>query len=178
LPPTILSRCQRLIFPSPPISQTLPWLQEQLQTEATIDLTLLLRLTQGAPLAAIQWVQKGVLSVRLTLFQALYALAQQQAGPVQTAATLAEIDVLPFLDFMMAWVLDLLRLQWGGSINEIINIDFAQQLTELGRRQHRRHDTKFLTHLQQLRGQICTGANLNKKLLIENILVHYHSFLS
>lgn len=176
LPATILSRCQRIIFPPPPSSQALPWLKEQLQSigkKEEVDPALVLRFTHGAPLAAIKWVQNGIISTRLKLFQTLPTLSQQEFDPIQIAATLTEIDLLPFLDFILGWILDLLRLQLGANSNEIINIDFSEQLSALKQCTQCQHNMNFLNYLQKLRGQICTGINLNKQLLIESILIKY-----
>ncbi len=173
LPATILSRCQSIFFPCPPIEQALPWLKEQLTSKEAVNPLLLLRLTQGAPLAALQFVQEGVLSVRQHLFQTLYALSQQQADPIKAATTLSDIDLIRFLDFMLSWILDILRLQLDGNTNAIMNEDFATQITELHQDTLLHHNIKFMDYLQQLRGQICAGINMNKQLLIESVLVRW-----
>jgi len=172
LPATILSRCQHVLFSRPSLEQSLPWLKEQLKSDQH-DPDLLLRLTHGAPLAAIQFVKDEVLPVRQHLFQTLYALIQQQADPIQAATSLSGIDSLRFLDFLLSFIVDILRLQLGASANRIVNADFATQIMTLHQDTLLNKNIKFMEYLQQLRGQICTGINMNKQLMIENVLIHW-----
>lgn len=175
LPATLLSRCQRFVFPSPPLEQALPWLKEQLENEqGSIGPVLLLKLNRGAPLGAIQWVKTGKLAARLMLYQHLYALTQKPANPLPAALNVFEnMDILPFLDFMLSWELDLIRLQWGANVNEITNIDFASQLMEIAKYKERSPHLAFLTFLERLYAQICLGMNMNKQLLVESVLIKY-----
>ncbi|MDX1347607.1 MAG: DNA polymerase III subunit delta' [Thiomicrorhabdus chilensis] len=60
LPATIISRCQKLNFTTPPIEDALDWLQ---QANPQADIALLkraLRLNWGAPIAAHQWIELGL----------------------------------------------------------------------------------------------------------------------
>lgn len=59
LPATIKSRCQKLAVPPPELAVALQWLQQQ---RPQLDQSLLkraLRLNWGAPLQALQWIDKG-----------------------------------------------------------------------------------------------------------------------
>src|SRR5579872_5278359 len=85
LPATILSRCQRIIFPSPHSEEALPWLKKQLQ-QSEIDPVFLLKLANGAPCAALQFIQDDVLPSRQKLLQSLFLLHQKQGNPVKLAA--------------------------------------------------------------------------------------------
>jgi DNA polymerase-3 subunit delta' len=172
LPATILSRCQRMVFPRPRPEQALTWLKQQLTIPDT-NHELLLRVAQGAPLAALQLVKNEILTMRQDLFTALYALAQQQADPIKSAATIQDNDPLRLLDFMLVWIMDLLRLQLSGDEEMITNRDYLSQLSELKQSTELNANTKFMQYLQQIRGQVSVGVNFNKQLLLENILIRW-----
>jgi DNA polymerase III subunit delta' len=172
LPATILSRCQRIIFPSPKKEQALTWLQLQL-TDSAIDPELILNLAYGAPLAALRLVQDDALSARHNLFQALCQLNQQQSDPIALAAKLRECEPLPLLNFMLAWMQDLLRLQLGETQDRLINKDYATELLQLKQKTDFNSNAKFMDYLQDLRGQMSAGFNLNKQLVIETILIKW-----
>jgi len=172
LPATILSRCQRIAFPRPQPEQAMAWLRQKLPaTEA--DPGLLLRLANGAPLAALRLVENEILAVRQDLFAALYSLSRNQGDPVKSAAKMHDNDPLRMLDFMLAWMMDLLRLQLSGDEDGLINGDYISQLTELKQRTQISNNARFMQYLQQLRGQICVGINFNKQLVLENVLIRW-----
>lgn len=172
LPATILSRCQHLHFPQPKTELAFAWLTKKLP-DNTPDPELVLRLANGAPLAALQLVQDETLSARLNLLQILYALSQKQADPIKSATTIQALDTLHILDFTLTWIIDLLRLHVGGDVNEIINKDFIPQLTDMHQRTLLRNVAQYMDYLQQLRSQISKGINLNKQLMIENLLIRW-----
>jgi DNA polymerase III subunit delta' len=172
LPATILSRCQRMHFPRPPTELALTWLTKQLPINSP-DPELLLRLANGAPLAAMQLVEQQILSGRLALLQTLYSLSQPQADPIKSAVTIQDLDSIQFLDFILSWIIDLLRLQWGCNASDMTNKDFTTQLTNLHKRVSLKQIIQYMNYLQQLRGQISIGINLNKQLMVENVLVRW-----
>lgn len=178
LPATILSRCQRIIFPRPDTELALTWLNKQLSShhkklEINLDTELLLRLANGAPLAAMQLVKMEILSARTYLFQTLYLLSQKQADPIQVAAKIQDLEIIPFLDFMLTWIMDLLRLHLGCAKDEILNQDFATQLIAIQHQCFLHSINKYMDYLQHVRGQIQMGINLNKQLMIENVLIRW-----
>jgi DNA polymerase-3 subunit delta' len=172
LPATILSRCQHIMFPRPQATLAIEWLKNQLP-DSSMDAELILNLSNGAPLAALEFVTKEIPIVRHDLFQALYGLSKHETDPIQLAAQLQDIDSLRLLDFMLTWITDLLRLQSGSEKNTIINRDFAPQLAEIGQRSQISNNLRFMDYLLQLRGQICSGINFNKTLMIENLLIRW-----
>jgi DNA polymerase-3 subunit delta' len=180
LPATILSRCQRIIFPRPDKALALTWLNKQLsshnkKSEIKHDGELLLRLAHGAPLAAMQLVKNEILSARTHLFQTLYSLSQKQTDPIQAAAKIQDLEPIAFLDFMLTWIMDLLKLHLGCAKDEIINQDFAPQLITLQHQGFLNATKNYMNYLQHIRGQIQMGINLNKQLMIENVLIRWRN---
>jgi len=109
--------------------------------------------------------------MREKLFQELYLLSQKQSHPVHSAAKLKEVDILQVIDFILSWAMDLLRLQWNASSEEMINKDFEKQLLDLKERTLISNNTTFMNYLQEIRRQFSEGLNLNKQLFVENIFI-------
>lgn len=188
LPATILSRCQRVIFPCPLHEEALNWLNKKLTAlqkknleEMGVDAALLLRLADGAPLAAVQLIKEGTLALRCDLYRMLSLSshpetykrsADYQVAPIKTADAILDLTPKRFIDLMICWMMDLVRLQLGDKEENIINQDFSQHIKaafQIGIKD----SMQFLTHLQQLNKQVCSGINLNKQLMIEHVLIHW-----
>lgn len=172
LPATILSRCQQIHFMRPDRAISLNWLNEQ-TPDTSHNLSLLLNLANGAPLQALQLKENEVLKVRQNLFQVFCLLQQREAEPVYSANQIQEIEILSVLDYFLSWMLDLLRLQLGGKDQEIINQDFAVQLTKLQQSTSVENNMQFVSFLQNLRIQLVRGINLNKQMAIESIFIRW-----
>lgn len=170
LPATVLSRCQRINFPYPLKKEALHWLKNQLEDQ-TVNHELLLNLANGAPLGAYNLVQNELLSVR---HEVLEMLSQNETDPIHAAAKIQEIGLLQFLDLILDWVIDLLRLQFSGDIAGIKNSDYKKQLVELMPKREPKNTIQFMDYVQQLRSQIGMGINLNKQLLIEDVLIRWY----
>ncbi|MBV9575417.1 MAG: DNA polymerase III subunit delta' [Gammaproteobacteria bacterium] len=169
LPATVLSRCQRILFPLPNKTEVLPWLKKALPNET--DIELLLRLANGAPLTAVQCLQDDHLILRKTLFAALLLLSQKKESPLQLAASLQQAQPLKLIDFMLTWMMDLIRLQVG--CEDIINQDYLKSLLTLTHVHFLQQQASFMVYLQQLRVQLIQGIHLNKQLLLESMLIRW-----
>ena len=170
LPATIVSRCQHLHFPRPPTDLAGTWLSENLQGNAP---DLLLRLANGAPLAALQLMQGDLLSSRMNVLQSLHALAKKEMNPLKMARQVEDMETQFLLDIMLSVVMDILRLQVAGNDNGIINQDFLPQLMEWQQGRSSEKITQYLNFLLTLRGQQQKGINLNKQLMIENLFIRW-----
>ena len=177
LPATILSRCQKLVFPRPPKSMALSWIKSQI-TEQGVNHELLLNLTNGAPLAAQSLVNDDMMNVRESLFQSMYSLGKKQDDPVKSAAKLYQNEPLRLVDFLLSWTLDLLKLHINGGLDVVMNTDFANQLIELKQKTQAPKLNRMLDYLQQLRAQLCAGMNLNKQLMLENVFIRWMGCLA
>lgn len=171
--PTIMSRCQHIHFSKPSFEQAMVWLKQQ-ETLMDQDSELLLRLSNGAPLTALQLIQNDLLTMRQHLFQLLCALTKNETNPIQSAAHI-NLDLLPFLDFMISWMMDLVRLQLCNDSSMIINQDFKQQLISLTQKSTVKVNIKLIDFLLQLRKNIHKGINLNKQLMMEWVLIRWMS---
>lgn len=175
LPATILSRCQRILFPKPPTALAKKWLLEQIKS-SDIDADFFLNLTHGAPLMALKFIQEDGLSARQNIFEILFLLSKNKADPLQSTLKIQSLELIPLLDFTLSFMLDLLRLQLSAKVPEIINHDYAQQLHELKQSTQLKNNMQFMEYLQQVRQQILSGINLNKQLVIEDLFIHWRKY--
>jgi DNA polymerase-3 subunit delta' len=141
LPATVLSRCQRVVFPPPHSEETLAWLTSH--------------------------------PSRQNLFQAMIHLLEGKCDPVKSAAELQNNDPLQMLDFLLTWVVDVLRLQLNSDSDRVINKDYAQHLIQLGQKTQLKKNVKLMEYIQHLRAQLCEGINFNKQMMLESILIRW-----
>jgi DNA polymerase III subunit delta' len=173
LPATILSRCQRILFPPPPNNLALSWLNSKIPENCPVAAELLLRLAHGAPLAALALAQGKAMSARQLVFDTLLSLSEKNPDPVASAANLQDQDAIKLIDSFLSWSMDLSRLQLGAGQQIIINQDYVQSLINLQRSISMRGNLQFMAYLQKLRQMLAQGINLNKQLWIESVLIRW-----
>lgn len=172
LPATILSRAQHLHFPRPPKELAEKWLAGKL--DASSNPELLLRLANGAPLAALQLSETDMLGARTNLLQILLS----HTDPISAAAELSDTDVMLILDYTLSWIMDLLRLHLSENTSNLTNQDFIQQLKEMSQRISMQNITPFLDYILLLKKELQQGINLNTQLMIENILIRWRASIN
>lgn len=114
LPPTIASRCQRIVAPRPSTTQGAAWLEAQ----GVRDARALLAQANGAPLRALALADAGYQAERRTWLDALAApraLSPASLGArVDATPREARKDLLAaIVDWLTGWCTDLARLRAG-----------------------------------------------------------------
>jgi DNA polymerase-3 subunit delta' len=172
VPPTILSRCQRLVVPIPDPDEARTWLAAQGVAEPEYALAQ----AGGAPLIA-RASSDGRLQSERTAW--LGALARPEAlSPVALAARI-ELGgkderrgrLAAALDWLIAWTADLGRVASGGTVAR--NPDHAQALSALGARVAR--VPLFRYHRQLLEQRALLARPLQPRLVAEALLVDYRA---
>jgi DNA polymerase-3 subunit delta' len=171
LPATIISRCQRLHFFTPQRADALAWLATQ--TESLHDFNLLLNLSHGAPLAALECIQSPRLNERERLYQLFFDIKREESHLVQAASQIEKMESMQLLNDIQSLILDLLRLQTGAASHGIINQDYLLPLTSYASQIKMKNTVRFLSYLQQIKRYLLSGINLNKLLMIENIFIRW-----
>jgi DNA polymerase-3 subunit delta' len=92
LPVTIKSRCQTITIPVPTTDSALAWLQTQESSFTTEQWQTLLKLSYGAPLAAVELGEDG-LQQQQQLMHDIALLMRAQANPVKMAAAWQSFDL-------------------------------------------------------------------------------------
>ena len=169
LPATIRSRCQQTSLNVPDEKEALAWLQSQ---NADVRWELLLKLAQGAPLAALELVQSDLVEQRHLVVASSLKLFDGQANVALLSAELESIPVPQILAWLQCVVADLMRIKAMDNPVTLENPDFYRHLLALAPRM------TFLS-LQQLwefllqRSRIF-DASLNRRLFVEDLLIHCH----
>lgn len=171
LPATVSSRCQRIQFARPTHEAALAWLKEAVSE--TADPELLLGLARGAPCAALALSQSDAGDVRQGIITQIAAAKEANQGPLQAAASIKEADYAVFLSTMRTWLSDLVKLQLGMASSALVNRDHLSALGELVSQTGLQHNLTLLSLLMQLERALQTGLNLNKRLMMENVLIQW-----
>lgn len=172
LPATILSRCQRILFAKPASTEAMVWLRKHLG-DSDYDPELLLQLTHGAPLSAALYAENAGFLQRQLLLETLQLLSQRKLSPLDAALKLKDIDILLLFDGMLAWLMDILRLQLNAAPAMITNQDYVDALQLLKTQTALSCNLALLNQVQQLRGERVRGINLNKQLIVEEVLIRW-----
>lgn len=168
LPATIRSRCQIQRIPVPSRTEALSWLSPRLAD--FLNPRLLLDLSRGAPLRALEIADQFMLERRLTRFEGFRSIAVGDVDPVAEAATWNADDPGILLDWFAGWLSDLLRLAVGMD-RGLINSDQQRVLSVLLTRLDRVACHRLLQRVFDIRSA-ATG-NVNMQLQIESLLIEW-----
>ncbi|MCZ6803902.1 MAG: DNA polymerase III subunit delta' [Proteobacteria bacterium] len=172
LPITIRSRCQRIDF-NPAFDQTaIEWLQKQ-PGNSDLSAELLLRLSGGGPLKALELVEDEQLQFRHTLLKDLSQLSRKNCDPVQIAAHWQTLGVENILAWLMRIIQDLIRLKLRREPSTLVNLDLKEDLQDLVNSLDllalvRNYDFVLLKY-QQATGPM----NYNALSILEEIVLHW-----
>jgi DNA polymerase-3 subunit delta' len=177
LPATVISRCQKVMFHKPTHQDAVLWLREKLSDDK-IDPQLLLKLADGAPLKALSWLQEDLISLRVELYHGLHALSKGEADPLQLAAKWQDADQTCLVDLLLSWLTDLLRYKLANDQNTLINTDYKSEIAKVSVALLKNNLLAYMDHLQQTRQYLAASLNLNKQLLLEDLLIRWTEYVS
>ncbi len=132
---------------------------------------LLLNLSNGAPLAALQLAEEGLLDQRLEMLEQFVRISAGQCDPVATAQQWSQQKrVSDAVFWLNSWVVDIIRLKHSSQPPLLANRDVAEQLQilarDIGSQQlfaFQERVTKASRYLQQ--------GSINPQLLLEDLLI-------
>lgn len=172
LPQTIKSRCQKIIFQKPEHSVALHWLQA---LKPDVEWELLLSMAEGAPLQACALLDNGAMILREALYSGLTDLSHGKAHPLQLAAAWQEHDVMMVLTLLLYWLRDMLRLQLTHQDIGLVNHDYRSVFLTLIQKISQQKLLKMVEVAEQRYQQLLNLQNLNRQLLLEELLIHWTS---
>lgn len=110
---TLRSRCQQIKFKHATELISLPWLQAQLGKSgmAAETANYFLHLAEGAPLVALELADKSTQQHRKDSFMDVTELLRGHIAPSTLAAKWAQHSSVELLNLLLAWLLQVLRLQ-------------------------------------------------------------------
>ena len=159
--PTIRSRCQLVNFPVPPQGESLAWLSSILTFQDQAE--SLLRDAGNRPLAALALVESGTIQQRQAMQAQLIDMLQGGVSAVQLAELWKNIDLTEVLAWLQLKVSDLVRFKQGSVFIEPewqpLVVNDVKRLFLL------------LDVISSLQLKVSRGANPNKQLLLEDLLL-------
>lgn len=172
--PTIRSRCQMRKLAMPRSEQVIRWLSPLLVGSNTTP-EILLAAARGAPLTAVALLQGDALEQRDQTMQLFTRLSLGQISAIEVAAQWHGGDVLGLLEWLLGLLHSLARWKVGADDPQI-----QQAPTEL--RERLSHVNLPLLHryvekLMLSKKQLQSGANPNKQLLLEELLLDWGALL-
>lgn len=129
LPPTVRSRCQKLIFTKPEPALALAWLTPRVPQSS--DPAFLLGLAGDAPLAALSYAEEHRLARRQALFRGYGQILEGRSDPVHGADSWVEGDMVENLGWLIGWHMDMIRLKMTSRPPRLINPDLRDPLVGL-----------------------------------------------
>lgn len=166
LPATIRSRAHSLTLPTPTESEALNWLNE---IAGQSEWEQLLKVSQGAPLKALEYHETDLLDQRITVMQGFLSLFEHDARPLQVAAKIEPIQFALIVQWIQGIILDLLRIKGADNPITLENPDFYRPLLALSPRL----PVPLLLEFWQLflENKQLFDNSLNRKLFVESILI-------
>lgn len=171
LPATIISRCQKLLFPVPDETIACTWLNQQCPQLLPQQIKPLLHLANGAPLLALQEANSGTLELRNNCFNTWLALAKQREHPVLVAENWQKLPEAPLLSWISTWLIDLIKCRYHAQADTLYNPDFHKDLAELSQAIDLKKTYTLYDTLSANRRLLHT--TINKQLMFEEILIQW-----
>ncbi len=160
LPPTVASRCQKIRFATPPEQEALAWLESR---QPGKDWDALLRVSSGAPLAAMRAASEGDDELDRRLAEDLVEIAAGRLDPVKVASEWAKLDPSKTVAWLNGTVVGLIRQQGGGHGESLKGLQNLNQVLPLG--QLFRYLDEVQAALRRLDGA------LNLQMTLESLLI-------
>ncbi len=167
---TVRSRCQVQMLGVPPRDQVLPWLKPLVGNDGSRAESLL-DLARGLPLKALSLLAGDTLERRQQWLDALGLLAQGRGSAIVLAGRWGKDDLGVALDWWVDWLHQLARWRVGGERPDQVAGELEASLSGFPASLLHRFAEKLLLSRQQL----CSGANPNKQLLLEELLLGWQA---
>jgi DNA polymerase-3 subunit delta' len=169
LPGTILSRCQKLSLPAPPLDVCLPWYREK--QIAADQAELVHHLSFGAPLRAEEYAEPEHLEQRRQALRAFLEVTEGKGDPLLLAEQWSKQDPALIGEWLTGWLLDMVKLKVGVQARRCVNQDAVEPLSRLAvaREAVTLHD---MLH-KALRLSRRIGGNANAQLVYEAFLIEW-----
>lgn len=172
--PTIRSRCQMRLLPMPNSQQVIHWLTP-LIAGSQVSIDKLMEASGGSPLTALAYLQGDALERRDAWLQNLIRLSSGQMSAIDVAGQWHKDDVIAIMEWFLGWLHSLMRWQVGAANSLISQLpqEFRERLALMPPALLHRYLEKLLIAKRQLLG----GANPNKQLLLEEVLLDWGALL-
>ena len=172
LPPTVRSRCQRVMFQPLPQALIEEALRETGRGEEVDHIELIASLAGGSLGRAVRWMEKGLLREREELLQTLSGLQGCAPSVLFNCAELLGEDREPLLEkfeVIRWWLRDLLILKLTSATQPLINKDLTGEASAAAARVS--CSTLFENALVISEVETALYSNVNVRLAVETMLL-------
>ncbi len=169
LPATVLSRCQRLNFGTPSIDASILWLKEQSEKQ---DFEAVLRISEYAPLRALELLNLQFLNLRDELIQDLHNILQNEESPITKALNWQKQDSELFFLALFTILMDVWCLLLTVDQKFLVNQDRVDEIKGLSRCFNKAQVDAHLREVQRARELMLGHHNPNAQLLIERLFLN------
>jgi DNA polymerase-3 subunit delta' len=166
LPATILSRCQRLPVSIPDPAVAVRWLADQ---HIDKPAEVLLAAARGAPLRALALCKTDVIERRNAVFSECADLLLRREDPVLIAERWEASPHEDYLEWMLAWSVDLIRFRCAPGERSAYNPDLQDKLRTLAQRAEAVRLFEFWDLLLQAKRAL--AGQVNRRLLLEEVSI-------
>jgi DNA polymerase-3 subunit delta' len=172
--PTIRSRCQLRALPVPREEQVLHWLSP-LVAGRDIEPATLLRMARGAPLSALALLEGDALEQQEEQLQQWVKLSLGQVSAIDLAASWHTTDG----PGLMEWFLGVLHAvaRWRGGVDDARVLEWPAEFRARLQQISLLYLHRYLEKVLQSKKQLLSGANPNKQLLWEELLLDWGAVL-
>ncbi len=170
LPLTILSRCIRINFSSPELTQATSWLAERVPYTRK-DIEIALKQTAGAPFSAAQWLQGVLPELRQQFLRHILSLDNHTEKVV-----IEKCLTIPLEQLLNLWqhvILDLLTIMQVKPASAIINSDFNSELVLFCQKYSLTALWQFNDLLNAAIAEIKSGIPVNIRLVLEKCFIEW-----
>ena len=169
LPATIVSRCHRVRVPQPDPQVAVDWLSAM---DPMVDWSGALKLSAGAPLAALEWQRSDFPQIAAKLERDISALRQRTETPAMVAKRWVKYDPEPCLRWLFNRLGAEIRSQAGYEVPDSIKKPDIHRLQKSGETLNIEPSFAVLRQIGELRR--AQGAGLNMELHLTDVLTLWY----
>ncbi len=108
----------------------------------------------------------------------MHALSKGEADPLHLAAKWQDADQTCLVDLLLSWLTDLLRYKITNDQTTLVNSDYKNEIAKVSVELLKNNLLAYMDHLQQTRQYLAASLNLNKQLLVEDLLIRWTEYVS
>lgn len=128
-------------------------------------------MAQGAPLRALALAKQGLMEQRADFFAAWLDVGRGEAEPVLVADQWSKFSCEVLIEWLMSWVIDLLRLGAAPNCRTLDNPDLSEDLQAMAKQLELKDMFGFLDLLNTTKRGL--PGQINRQLALEELLIYW-----
>lgn len=173
--PTIKSRCQRVECPLPQEAEATAYVAAKLEL-AEDEAAHIVRINNGAPMAAMKYKESGLDEWRSQLIKGLADVLKKRRTVVEVAQSWQKADLEVMLGWLYGLLADASRAKLTGN-EQVQHADAQNMLQAIVRKADPVKLFQLASRVQEERKSLILRQNTNKQMLLERILLEWSAVL-